>query len=206
MLTFHELTEASNSIHYFDCDETLFTHPNNESGVRVHVKNEHDKRIQSLTNAEFNTHKLGKGHSYDFSEFMSSKKFGETAKPIRKTIAKLKAIKKNGGHAEILTARRDMDDKESFSNTFNKYGINIQQVHVRRAGNTPGPPAEAKAKIVSAAIKQHGYKHVHLYDDNKQNLDHFLSLKSQHPNTTFHAHHVHYDDETQKVKITSKKI
>lgn len=194
------------SIHYFDVDETLFHHPRDESGVRVHVRDAEGKHVRSLTNTEYNTHKLEPGHAYDYSEFKSSKRFGETAKPIRKTIAKLKAIKKNGGHTELLTARQDMDDKETFAKHFHKYGIDINKVHVRRAGNTPGPPAEAKGKIVSGAIEKHGYKNVHLYDDNKQNLDHFLSLKNKHPGTTFHAHHVDFDHDSHKVSITTRKV
>ena len=186
------IVEEGRSIHYFDIDDTLMN--TSKAPLKIHVKNEKGEHVQSLSSSEFNTHKLQPGHSYDFSEFRSSKKFAETAKPIRKTLAKMKAIHNNGGRVEMLTARGDMDDKQKFAQKWKGVGVDISKIHVRRAGNIKLPPAEAKASIISRAIKAHGHKEVHLYDDSKDNIDSVLKLKEKHPDVAFHGHHVQTDE------------
>ena len=88
----------------------------------------------------------------------------------------------------------------------NKYGIDINKVHVRRAGNMEGRPPETKRKVISNLIKQHGYKSVHLYDDSKDNLAQFLSLKQQHPGVNFNAHHVSHNDDTGETTVRTTKV
>lgn len=196
----------SKTYHAFDIDETLFAH--DHSKLKVHLKDKSTgKRVGSLTNQEFNTHQLHPDHEYDFSDFKSSKTFQQSARPIHKMIGKLKAIHKNNKNVEMVTARQDFDDKEAFGNHMKKYGIDIGQVHVRRAGNVDpkAQPGPNKAKVISDQIKKNGYNKVHLYDDSQSNLDHFLALKDKHPDVAFHAHLVQHDPETDKVKITTTK-
>ena len=200
-----ESVASNDSRHYFDLDDTLFHHDN--SKLRVHVHDQSNRRVRTLTSSEFNRHQLPPGHAYDFSEFRSSRIFGESSKPIRKMIAKLKGIHKNGGKAEILTARSDFDDKDAFAHHMKKYGIDPGQIHVRRAGNMVGMRSpQAKAAIVSQAIQENGLKKVHLYDDHPDNLSEFLKLKSKHPDVEFHAHHVEHDPETGNVNITTTSV
>lgn len=195
----------SNTLHAFDMDETLFAHDHNK--LRVHVNDENGNRVRSLTNQEFNNHKLEPGQKYDFSEFRSSDVFGQSAKPIRKMIAKLKAIHKNNKNVEILTARSDLDDKDKFSHHMMKYGIDTNEIHVRRAGNLEGmKPAKAKAAVMSGLIAQNGYNKVHLYDDSPDNLNEFLKLSKHHPDVEFHAHHVQHDPETGNVNVTTTSV
>lgn len=193
--------DPSTTLHAFDIDETLFAHDHEH--LKIHVKHKKTgEHIKSLTNQEFNTHKLHPDHQYDFSEFRSSKTFEKSAKPIRSMIAKLKGIHRNNKNVEMLTARADFDDKHHFAKHMAKYGLDIGKIHVRRAGNLgDGSPAKNKAKVVSELIKRHGYKKVHLYDDSVDNLKHFKALKDQHPDVEFHAHHVHHDSETGKTKV-----
>jgi hypothetical protein len=191
----------SKTLHSFDMDETLFTY--DPSKLRIHVNDETGNRVQSLSNQEFNNHKLQPGHKYDFSEFRSSTLFGQTASPIHPLVRKLKAIHKNNKNVEVLTARSDFDDKEGFMNELGKHGIDANQIHVRRAGNLGLPPPEAKRAVLSALIKKHGYKKVHLYDDSKANLAAFASLKEDHPDVELHAHHVDYDHDTGHAKVTT---
>lgn len=196
----------SKTLHAFDLDETLFHH--DHSQVKVHVNDKHGNRVQSLTNQEFNSHKLKPGHSYDFSDFRSSKIFKKSANPIHKMIRKLKAIHKNNKNVEILTARSDMDDKEGFMSSLKNHGIDPKEVHVRRSGNlkTGSSTGEKKSIVVSNLIKKHGYKKVHLYDDSEENLNHFLSLKQHHPDVSFHAHLVRHDPDTGEVKIKTRTL
>jgi hypothetical protein len=210
MFSFKEFLEEerkdpkSKTLHAFDMDEVLFHH--DHSKLKVHVKDQHGKRVQSLTNQEYNHHKLPHGHSYDYSEFKSSKVFKRSASPIHKMIHKLKAIHKNNKNVEIVTARADMDDKHGFMKTLKHHGIDANHIHVRRAGNTGAKtPAEAKHKVIGDLVKKHGYKKVHLYDDSKENLEKFKTLKHDHPDVEFHAHHVEHHPETGHVKLTTTK-
>lgn len=190
--------------HYFDIDETLFAH--DHSKLRVHVKDQAGRRVRTLSNQEFNTHQLPAGHSYDFSEFRSSDLFGKSAHPIRKMIAKMKAIKNNGADVEMLTARSDLDNKDKFAAHMRKYGIDITPgsgIHVRRAGNMLGKkPAEAKAAHIAAAIQNEGLSEVHLYDDSIDNIHGMMKLKKMFPNVAFHGYHVQHDPKSGNVRIT----
>ena len=195
----------SDTFHAFDIDDTLFHHDNNK--LRIHVLDPNNKRIQTLSTKEYANHKKLPDHTYDFREFQSAERFGESAKPIRKMIAKLKAIHRNNKNVELLTARSDLDDKHKFAHHMNKYGIDTSEIHVRRAGNHEEIPGHvAKAMIMHDLINNNGYKKVHLYDDSESNLKEFLLLKKKHPEVEFHAHHVQHDPETDKVILTTRKV
>lgn len=197
---------SSKTFHAFDIDETLFAHDHDK--VKIHVKDKKSgKRIASLSNQEYNTNKLHPDHEYDYSDFRSSDVFQKSAKPIRSMIAKMKAIHKNNKNVEMVTARSDLDDKNKFAHHMKKYGIDIGKIHVRRSGNldSRAPAAKNKADMISSLIKQNDYQKVHLYDDSKENLDHFKALKLHHPGVEFHAHHIDHDPKTGRVKITSSR-
>lgn len=197
------VAQHKNVKHYFDIDETLFAH--DHSKLRVHVKDPSGKRVRTLTNQEFNSYELPKGHSYDFSEFKSSDVFNQSAHPIRKMLAKMKAMKNNGANVEMLTARGDLDDKSKFAAHMNKYGIDITPktgIHVRRAGNMEGKPADTKAAHIADAIQKEGLDEVHLYDDSIDNIKGMLKLQKHFPHVAFHGHHVQHDPETGNVNIT----
>ena len=192
------ITEAveKKALHVFDIDDTLF---HTTAQIRVHnAKGEH---VETLSNQEFNNHKLPQGHKYDFSEFRNAEKFNTESKPMQKMIHHLKKVSSDPhNHVILNTARADFDDKHKFLNTFRKHGINMNKIHVIRVGNMKqeGPPAEKKAKVIHGYINKHKFKHVHLYDDSKSNLNAFSNLKNIHPNTTFHAHEVHHDGSTTR--------
>lgn len=201
------LYENPTTLHAFDMDETIFGHDHDK--LRVHVRDKKTgRRVMSLTNTQFNMHKLNPAHEYDFSDFRSANVFKKSAYPIRPMLAKMKAIHNRGGKVEIVTARSDMDDKEEFGKHLKKYGVDIGKIHVRRSGNLNprGGAAVNKAQMISNLIQQHGYKEVHLYDDSVENLQHHLALKKRHPDVTFHAHHVTHDPSTGKVTVTHKTV
>ena len=211
MLSFQDfLTERkdpkSTTYHAFDVDETLFSHDHDK--LRIHVVDKKTgKRVTSLTNQQYNNHKLDPNHEYDYSQFKSSDHFAYSAKPIRKMIAKMKAIHKNNKNVEMVTARQDFDSQPKFAKHMSKYGIDIGQIHVRRSGNInpTGHPAVNKAQAISQQIKQNGYKKVHLYDDSESNLQHFLGLKKHHPDVEFNAHHIQHNPKTGEVKIKTTR-
>lgn len=175
-------------LHVFDIDDTLL-----HTTAKIHVKNSSGKTVQTLTNQEFNDHKLQKGHSYDFGEFRSAEKFARESKPIESMINKVKEVtSRPNSHVIFNTARANFDDRHTFLNTFRKHGLPMNKIHVIRAGNIrqEGTPAGKKAKVIHGYISKHKYDHVHMYDDSTTNLKAFLKLRSNHPNTQFHAHHV----------------
>lgn len=194
MLSFSEFIteEVSGSLSVFDIDDTLFS-----TTTQVIVK-KNGKVVEKLTPAEFNVYKLKDGEEFDFAQFRSSKVFADTAKPIE-TVFKTakKMISRFRAHPNkriiICTARADLDDKKLFLDTFKKYGFDISQVHVYRAGNIKAPGAEAKKQIVRDQLNAGKYQVVRMFDDAKANLDKFLELHKEFPKMNFEAFFIHED-------------
>jgi hypothetical protein len=201
MLTFSDFLQeekiAGKGLHVFDVDDTLF---HTTAKVRVMKGNQH---IQSLSNSEYNTHTLPAGHHYDFSEFRSAEKFDTESVPNERMLSKMRRlhskVKENGGRVIINTARADFDDKEKFLNAFRKRDVDIDNIHVYRAGNIKGDGtvAEKKTSIIRDQLNNGDYSHVSLHDDSEQNLNHFLELKNEFPHVRFTAHHVKPDGKSK---------
>ena len=189
-------------LHVFDIDETLF-----KTTAKIHVKDKDGKTVRSLSNAEFNDHKLSPGHSYGFDEFRRADKFSKESEPIHPMIAKLRKIHANvknspGSRVIMNTARADFDDKDKFLGKFKQHGIDIDDIHVHRAGNIKGDqaPAEKKNVVLRKHLDSGNYRHATMYDDSEKNLNHFLKLKHEYPHMEFHAYHVKHDGSTKKIK------
>ena len=208
MLTFlqylAEEQAGGGSLHVFDIDETLF-----HTDARVHVKDKNGKIVQSLSNQEYNTHKLPPDHHYDYSEFKEADRFERTSHPIHRMIAKVRSIQRqiadDPRHKIIFaTARQDFDDKDKFLQFFRNHKIDIDKIHVHRVGNDPGPesPAEKKVKVVRNYINNEGYKKVRMYDDSTANLRAFNNMKKEYPGVKFTSHHVQPSGSTKVYKET----
>jgi hypothetical protein len=207
------LDEAArkSSLHVFDIDDTLF-----HTNAKIHVKDRNGKTVQTLTNAEFNDHQLPAGHHYDFHEFRSAQKFATTSHPIPKMLRKMKAIhshivKVPNSRVIMNTARADFDDKNKFLDTFRRHGVPVDHadkpIHAHRAGNEPGNdlPAVKKNVVLRRYLDRHPYGSVHMYDDSKTNLHHFLKLKKEYPSTNFHAWHAQPDGSLQRFHSEESK-
>jgi len=182
----------------FDIDETLF-----RTSAKVKVMKD-GKEVRSLDNQEFNTYKLKDGESYDFGEFKSAETFQNTSVPIMKMIEKAKSIirkaVKVGSKVIVVTARADFDNKKKFLNTFRRYGIDIDNVYVERAGNLNlGSSAKNKRYIFHKYLRNNNYQKVRFFDDAMSNLTMFKALKKQYPDTSFEAYHVKDDGSVRKV-------
>lgn len=185
------------SLSIFDIDDTLF-----HTTARIRVLKD-GLVVRELTNQEFNNYTLQPGEEFDFGEFRSAEKFRKESQPIRPMIAKLKAIlNRTTGKVIMLTARADFDDKDTFLNTFKRYGIDMSKIHVHRAGNLPGPasPAEKKAVFVRHYLDSGRYSRVRLYDDSMKNLIVFKDLKKEYPNVDFRAYYVGPEGNTSTVE------
>lgn len=198
-LTFLEEQKAPGpGLHVFDVDDTLF-----HTTAKVKVM-KGKKQVASLSNLEYNTHKLPDEHHYDFSEFRSAEKFDTESKPNQRMLTKMRRlhdkVKKTGGKVIINTARADFDDKDRFLDAFRKQNVDIDNIHVHRAGNMKGEGtvAEKKTAIIRDQLAKRNYTHVSLHDDSEDNLKHFLMLKKEFPNIKFNAHHVKQDGKSKR--------
>jgi hypothetical protein len=183
----------------FDIDETLFQ---TFAKIKV-VKN--GKLVKELDNQAFNSYKLKDGEEFDFGEFKNAELFNKTSQPIRKMLAKAKAILKNakskGSKVIIITARSDFDDKKKFLDTFRKYGLDIDNIHVVRAGNLgSGPSAENKKIFFKKYLNSGEYSRIRFFDDAASNLKAFNSLKDSYPGVKFEAYLVMHDGTTKIYK------
>jgi hypothetical protein len=187
MQKFSSLRPQLGNLSVWDIDETLF-----QTKAKVHVM-KGGKRVKSLSNKEYNTYKLNKGETYDFSEFKNAEIFANTSVPIQRAIDKaaktLKAYSNlPNSKVIVLTARSDFDDPHTFLNTFERYGLNMRNVHVHRAGNLGMPAAEAKRVFIKQYLETGKFKTVSLFDDDVRNLDVFLTLKKEYPDVKFIAY------------------
>ena len=195
-MTFKQyLEESQKSINFFDIDETLL-----KTKAKIYVIKD-GQIVKKLSNQEFNNYHLQAGESFDFREFSDSKLFAKTSKPIIPMIKKIKALFKNmqgKGEIALLTARADFDDKNRILEYFRGLGINVGhykdgKIHIIRTGNLGKPSAIAKKEVVSNILKTNKYYKTRLYDDDKKNLEMFLSLEQDFPNIIFEAYLVSGD-------------
>jgi FMN phosphatase YigB (HAD superfamily) len=173
----------------FDIDDTLV-----HTQTKVHVvKDGHITK--ELNSHEFTHYKLQPGEHFDFENFRNAKEFFNNSKPIIPMMNQLKHDIATGNKVVMVTARADFDDKELFLDTFRKYGVDMNKVHVYRAGNmTQKVQTEEKKKIIIRnLLNQSHYTKAIMYDDAVPNLDSFVSLKKEYPDTKFYAWHVSLD-------------
>jgi hypothetical protein len=183
----------------FDIDETLF---HTKAKVKV-VKG--GRLVRELDNQQFNTYQRKPGEEYDFGQFKNAEYFRKTSVPVEKMVERARKVVKAKGNphsrAIIVTARADFDDKEMFLQTFRDHGIDIDQMHVERAGNLGiDSSAEAKKVVFRKYLNTKNYIKARLYDDAMSNLKAFLDLKSEYPNVEFEAYFVNADGSIKRIK------
>jgi ribosomal protein S18 acetylase RimI-like enzyme len=177
---------GSGKLVIFDIDDTLVN-----TDTRVNVVQD-GKIIKQLNSHDFTHYKLGPGESFDFGAFKDAREFFTKAKPIPGMIRQLKQDIATGNRVIMLTARSDFNDRDVFLDTFRRFGIDMDRVHVYRAGNLAIKAAtEEKKKIILKHLlgKEHFDKLI-MYDDSVPNLNAFLSLKQDYPYSKFYAWHV----------------
>jgi hypothetical protein len=181
----------------FDIDDTLFR---TTAKIKV-IKN--GQVIRTLTNQEFNNYQLNPGEEFDFGEFRSAEKFRKESEPIENMLDELRTILDHTrGKVILLTARADFDNKEVFLQTFRDHGIDIDRIHVHRAGNIPGEeiPAEKKAVWVRRYLNTGKYDRVSLYDDSMSNLRVFKNLEKEYPSVKFDAYYIDHQGSVNMIE------
>lgn len=197
----HVTQKQGAALTVFDIDETLF-----HTSAKIMVVKDGEV-VKELDNRQFNTYILEPGESFDFSQFTDAKLFHDTSVPIETMWTKAKGTldkigQRPGSRVIIVTARSDFDDKEMFLNTFRKHGLDIDKIHVHRAGNLNLPSAEGKKKIIRQYLETNQFDMVRLFDDAESNLRSFLSLQSDFPNITFKAYMVMDDGNVAEYRMS----
>jgi len=184
----------------FDIDDTLV-----HTQTKVHVVKD-GQVVNSLNSHEFTHYKLQPGESFDFENFRNAHDFFHNSKPIIPMMNRLKKDIATGNKVVMVTARADFDDRELFLDTFRKYGVNMSKVHVYRAGNMPNKiQTEEKKKIIIRDLLNKGrYTKAIMYDDAVPNLESFIELKDEYPQTKFYAWHVSLEGEASEYHRTNE--
>jgi hypothetical protein len=184
----------------FDIDDTLV-----HTQTKVHVVKD-GQVIKELNSHEFTHYKLQPGEEFDFGRFRDAREFFENSKPIIPMINQLKHDIATGNKVVMVTARADFNDRELFLDTFRKYGVNMSKVHVYRAGNmTQKVQTEEKKKIIIRDLLNKGnYTKAIMYDDAVPNLESFVELKDEYPQTKFYAWHVSLEGEASEYHRTNE--
>jgi FMN phosphatase YigB (HAD superfamily) len=185
----------------FDIDDTLV-----HTQTKVHVV-KNGRVVRSLNSHEFTHYKPGPGEEFDFGDFRSAQEFFTKSRPIIPMIAQLKNDINTGNKVVMVTARADFDDRELFLDTFRKYGVDMSRVHVYRAGNIEGKIKidEKKKIIIRSLLNKAQYSKAIMYDDSVPNLESFISLKKEYPQTKFYAWHVSLDGEASEYARTNEQ-
>jgi len=198
-------TRKKTTVHAYDVDETLFGHgKKGKPNVQVHVNDASGKRVKSLSNQEFNTHKLDKGHSYDFSEFQSAKKFSQTASPNKKVIKDIKRKQARGQNVHLITARSKFDKPSEFQGHLKKHGINVDKSNIHYTGGMKGGDVgQKKVKVANAVAKKSGAKSVHMYDDAAKVHKAFEAEKKEKPKSKKIKTHMVAPDKSGESRVRS---
>jgi murein DD-endopeptidase MepM/ murein hydrolase activator NlpD len=195
-----ERHDQVNKLVIFDIDDTL-VHTN----TRVKVVKDNSV-VKQLNSHEFTHYKLGPGEQFDFGAFRNAREFFDNAKPIVPMIQQLRDDIATGNKVVMITARADFDDRDTFLKTFKQWQVDMEKVHVYRAGNDTRSIAidEKKAAIIRNLMDQNSFNKVIMYDDSIPNLDSFVNLKKAYPHTKFYAWHVDHDGETSEYQRTNE--
>jgi hypothetical protein len=185
----------------FDIDDTLV-----HTQTKVHVVKD-GRVVRSLNSHEFTHYKPKPGEEFDFGDFRGAQEFFDQSRPIIPMIAQLKNDIATGNRVVMVTARADFDDRELFLDTFRKYGIDMSRVHVYRAGNMSDKiQVDEKKKIIIRKLLDQGrYSKAIMYDDSVPNLDSFISLTQEYPQTKFYAWHVSLQGEASEYARTNEQ-
>jgi hypothetical protein len=193
---------GSGKLVIFDIDDTLVN-----TDTRVNVVRD-GQVIKQLNSHDFTHYKLQPGEEFDFGAFRDAREFFTKARPIPGMIRQLKHDIATGNRVIMLTARSDFNDRDVFLDTFRRFGIDMDRVHVYRAGNLAIKAAtEEKKKIILKHLlgKEHFDKLI-MYDDSIPNLNAFLSLKQEYPWSKFYAWHVDPNGQASEYHRTDETV
>lgn len=197
----NKLNGSTNTLYVWDIDDTLLTSKHVDE-LKILIYGNNGFIVKVLSPAEYN-HWLDKNRDYYSSgeytgdlSFINFKKAG--------LLSKASGIKQNIEIARdqlnsrnmffmTLTARSKMDNKVSFLKAMKEFGLdlNLDESHAVFAGEISREKninsAKAKAEIIEDALRTGKFNQVNMYDDHRENLNAFKSLKSRFKNIKLYA-------------------
>lgn len=185
------------SIIFFDIDETLL-----RTFAKIHVIKDGEV-IRKLNNQEFNTYELQDGESYDFVEFRDINIFN-ASKPIETMINLFNNIMlkfDTNSQMILLTARSEFyQGRKKLIEVLEKLGIGMKNVKVELCGNLKyGSVSDRKKYIIRKYLNSGRYCVSGMIDDDRKNLEVFLSIQDEFPNINFYAYLVANDEELKLI-------
>jgi hypothetical protein len=175
------------NLHCFDLDDTLF-----ETTAKVSIlKNK--KFYRYLRPSEYTNYVLDEDEEYCYKEFECSNKFFMESRPIIPIVNIMNKLSKRKDCDVIInTARSDLDNKELFLKKFRIHDIDIDNIHVERAGNIENCESVSirKTMVIAKYLKLKSYKKVFMYDDSTKNLQSILDMNKYYNSTKFIGYHV----------------
>lgn len=184
-----------------DVDFTLF-----QTFAKVLVVANGEVR-KSLSSIEYNTYVKAADETYDYCEFKSAEVFRKTSIPIPTMIAEANRLAADVQHEKdkfvIITARGSFDSFETFKATFEDHNINVAKAHFTFSGDL-FIQLTWKAKQTASRIHlyQNKYALARMYDDSMDNLNGFLDLQRDVPETKLEAFFV--DPKTGEISPYTK--
>jgi hypothetical protein len=169
----------------FDIDGTLF-----DTSARAMIKNRMLNSVRYIDQDHLEQPlQLELFEEMDFAEFRSAEKFANESVPKKNVVQQLQAniSKHPTSRTILLTARADLNCKETFLNSLTKQGLDMSRIYVERAGNIGLPTPMAKKSIIKKYLDQSSYTMVKMYDDQNKNLKAFLDLELEYKDTAFKA-------------------
>ena len=169
----------------FDIDGTLF-----DTSARAMIKNRMLNSVRYIDQDHLEQPlQLELFEEMDFAEFRSAEKFANESVPKENVVQQLQQnISKHPTSKTILlTARADLDCKETFLHSLTNQGLDMSRIYVERAGNIGIPTPMAKKSIIKKYLDQSSYTMVKMYDDQNKNLKAFLDLELEYKDAAFKA-------------------
>jgi FMN phosphatase YigB (HAD superfamily) len=199
---FERTPSATGKLVIFDIDDTLVN-----TDTKINVVRD-GKIVKQLNSHDFTHYHLQPGEEFDFGRFRDAREFYTQARPIPDMMRQLRRDIETGNKVIMLTARSDFNDRDVFLDTFRQYGIDMDRVHVYRAGNLAVRAAteEKKKIILKHLLGKHPYEQVIMYDDSVPNLNAFLSLAQDYPWSRFYAWHVDPSGQAAEYHRTNVRV
>lgn len=165
----------------FDVDDTILN-----TSAKIIIKKPSGLE-QAMSSAEYGKYTIEDGDEIDLSQFSDSYKFVKESKPISKMLSLLRSVQnevqnkmyEDGSRLILLTARNDFDSKHMVLEFMHSLGIDIDLVHIERAGRRGfGPTSRNKHEVLSEYLDRNHFSSLVAFDDSLSNLEAIASLSA----------------------------
>jgi len=171
---------------FWDIDDTIF-----RTRARVNVMR--GKRVvRALSNAEYNSYRLGPGETFDYGQFRNAAFFRATSEAISGSLERVKKqLRASNTMVVLLTARASFDSNRLFKDALLDHSLRVNAPNLRLelSGNLKrGTVEERKAYIIRKFIGRFSPSVVSIYDDHAPNVNILDELAKEFTSIEFRKH------------------